>query len=247
MPGGMPPGMQARGPRLAFSSPRAVLLRNGALHCPGAAPFCFFQARRNCRPICKGLSMPLKQLSPPSAEPVSLADAKAHLRVDGSSEDAIITSLIVTSRLHIEAALGLALLSQAWCLVFDRWPRSGEVTLPLRPLQSVNEVRILEADGQHRVVEASRYVTDAVSAPGRIVAEGGGWPAPGRAANGIEIDFTAGYGDDAGDVPAPIRQALLMLVAHWYEHRDPIEIGTPGVAIPAGVSRLLKPYRVGRL
>jgi uncharacterized phiE125 gp8 family phage protein len=73
------------------------------------------------------------------------------------------------------------------------------------------------------------------------------WPQPGQAANGIEIDFTAGYGDAAADVPAPMRQALLLLVAHWYEHRCPIEVGAPDMVIPAVVSDLLAPYRVPRI
>jgi uncharacterized phiE125 gp8 family phage protein len=65
--------------------------------------------------------------------------------------------------------------------------------------------------------------------------------------NGIEIDLTAGYGAAPEDVPGPIRQALLLLVAHWYEHRDPIEIGSQAAAIPADVSQLLNPFRAVRL
>jgi uncharacterized phiE125 gp8 family phage protein len=79
------------------------------------------------------------------------------------------------------------------------------------------------------------------------VPNGVSFPLPGKAAGGIEIAFTAGYGAAASDVPAPIRQALLLLVAHWYEHRDPIEIGTDATIIPAAVSELLQPYRVRRL
>lgn len=191
--------------------------------------------------------MPLKQLTAPATEPVTLADAKAHLRIDDDSEDALVTSLVLTSRLHIEAALGIALVSQDWQLVLDRWPKGGAVTIPLHPLQSVSAVRVLDEAGSATVVGTDRYVVDTVSSLGRLVATAFGLPQPGRTANGVEIDFTAGFGPAPEDVPAPIRQALLMLVAHWHEHRDPVEIGTPGVAIPAAVSRLLKPYRVARL
>jgi uncharacterized phiE125 gp8 family phage protein len=75
----------------------------------------------------------------------------------------------------------------------------------------------------------------------------GTWPPPGQAAGGIEIDFTAGFGAQAGDVPQSVRHALLLLVAHWYEHRDPIDIGDRTAAIPAAVSELLAPYTVTRL
>jgi len=191
--------------------------------------------------------MALQQISGPTVEPISLAEAKDHMRVDGTSEDALISSLILTSRLHIEAALGLALVTQSWKLLLDNWPKGQQVRIPLRPLQSVTEIRIYDAAGASALVGTDRYVVDAVSNPGRIVAEGGGLPQPGRAANGIEIAFVAGYGGNAAEVPAPIRQALLLLIAHWYEHRDPVEIGTPDVAIPAAVSRLLKPYRQARI
>ena len=86
--------------------------------------------------------MTLVMTSGPLAEPVSVAEAKAHMRIDASAEDALIASLIITSRLHIEAALGLALLSQAWSYFVDAWPRSREIVLPLKPVQAVNAIRI---------------------------------------------------------------------------------------------------------
>ena len=73
------------------------------------------------------------------------------------------------------------------------------------------------------------------------------WPVPGRIANGIEVAFTAGFGDAAADVPAPIRQAILLLIAHWYEHRTPLEIGAQAQPVPDMVGELLGPYRSPRL
>lgn len=183
----------------------------------------------------------------PEAEPVSLAEAKTHLRLETAADDAFVSSLILTSRLHIEAALGLALTSQAWTLRLDRWPARGEVVMPMRPVQAVTEVRVRDADGAATVLEPAAYLLDGAGPAPRLVAAHGSWPPPGRAVGGIEIDFTAGYGTAPASVPAPIRQALLMLIAHWYEHRDPIEIGAAETAIPAAVSELLEPYRGVRL
>lgn len=192
--------------------------------------------------------MALVLTSSPVTEPVTLAEAKAHLRVDGSDEDALISSLILTSRLHIEAGLGLALIRQDWKLVLDRWPKGDVVELPVRPLLGVSEVRVLDSEGVGSAVDAGAYIVDAASVSPRLVPRNAAsWPIPGRRAGGIEIEFTAGYGDTAAAVPAPIRQALLLLVAHWYEHRHPIEIGSPETAIPRAVSDLLVPYRVARL
>jgi len=189
--------------------------------------------------------MALVLTSAPASEPVTVSEAKAHLRVDGEAEDALIASLILTSRLHIESALGLALVTQNWRYSLDRWPDAPQIELPLHPLQSVDEVRIIDQAGDATVVSASQYLVDIPSLPPRLIRRTA-IAVPGQPARGIEIDFTAGFGEP-DVVPAPIRQALLLLVAHWYEHRDPIEVGAADTAVPAAVSQLLLPYRIARL
>jgi uncharacterized phiE125 gp8 family phage protein len=191
---------------------------------------------------CMGLVL----TSAPALEPVTVDEAKAHLRVVGAAEDTLIASLILTSRLHVETALGLALITQGWRLTLDKWPEGRDVELPLRPLQGVEEVRVVGVDGDATIVAASKYLVDVASSAPRLIRRTA-LPVPDQAAAGIEIDFVGGFGDAVDDVPAPIRQALLLLVAHWYEHRDPIEIGSADIAIPAAVSQLLQPYRMVRL
>jgi uncharacterized phiE125 gp8 family phage protein len=192
--------------------------------------------------------MALVLTSGPAVEPVTLAEAKAHLRIDGTAEDTLIASLIITSRLHIEAALGLALITQAWSYFIDAWPLGAELTLPLRPVDSVVAVKLYAADETVSIVPADTYLLDGAGSPPRLVRKASlVWPKPGRVANGIEIAFVAGFGDTAADVPAPLRQAILLLVAHWHEHREPIAIGAPGVPVPPMVADLLQPYRRIRL
>ncbi len=182
----------------------------------------------------------------PLTEPLTVAEAKAHLRLDTSAEDVLIASLILTSRLHIEAALGLALITQSWQLQLDAWPDGKALALPLHPVSAVTAVLMTAYDGTATTLATSATVFDP-GPPARIVRTGPGWPTITAAANGISIRFTAGFGPTPADVPAPIRQAMLLLVAHWYEHRDPIEIGEPDTAIPKAVSDLLRPYRRPRL
>jgi uncharacterized phiE125 gp8 family phage protein len=196
--------------------------------------------------IKKDRTMSLMMTSPPAVEPVTVADAKAHLRIDGSAEDVLIGSLILTSRLHIEAALDLALITQAWTLTLDRWPPS-HVDFPLSPLQSVAAVRVKNASSIASIVPAESYLVDVASRPGRLVWNNASPPIPGLAASGIEIDFTAGFGEAPDSVPAPLKHAILMLTAHWYEHRDPGDIGSDAAHIPAAVSDLIQPFRTIRL
>jgi len=191
--------------------------------------------------------MPLVMTNPPAAEPVTVDDAKAHLRIDTDAEDALIASLVLTSRLHIETALSLALITQSWTLLRDRWPITGHVDLPLAPLRSVGEVRVKNANGDATVIPEQSYLIDLASRPPRLVWNNCAPPLPGLAANGIEIELTAGFGDAADSVPAPLKRAILMLTAHWYEHRDPHEIGHDGARIPDAVSDLINPFRTIRL
>ncbi len=191
--------------------------------------------------------MALMMRNGPLGEPVTLDEVKTHLRLDSAGEDTLLASLILTSRLHIEAALGLALISQGWRLVLDAWPVDGVVALPIAPVQAIEEIRVRDRDGNATAVMAEDYELAAAGRPQRLVPLGAGWPAPGRPVAGIEVDLVAGFGATAEDVPAPIRQALMLLVAHWYEHRDPFEIGAPQTHVPGAVSRLLGPYRPVRL
>ena len=111
--------------------------------------------------------MGLVQLSAPGAEALGLDEAKAHLRIDGGTEDALVQSLILTSRLHIEAALGLALVTQNWRLTLDAWPKEGVVKLPIAPVRAVTEIRVLGADGGATVIDGATYALDSSGRPAR--------------------------------------------------------------------------------
>lgn len=177
--------------------------------------------------------MPLYLIAGPVAEPVTVADAKLHCRIDGDVEDTLVASLILAARLHIERSLAVALIRQRWTLVLDAWP-PGDIPLPLSPVIAVDSVRVGAA-----VVSPAQYTLLGGTRP--AVRPLGFLPPP-AAADGIEIAFTAGFGDTADDVPMPIRLAIRMLVAHWYEGREPGVGGTP-----QPVEALTAPYRRVRL
>lgn len=194
--------------------------------------------------------MSLVLTAAPAVEPVSLAEAKAHLRVDSSAEDAFIQSLILTSRLHIEAALGLALVEQAWTWTFDAWPTEGGIAFPMRPVITVQSVKVVDAGISYASLDPARYVLDGDGNPARLLPATLPLPVPAIPAQGIEVVFTAGFGASASAVPAAIKQALLLLVAHWFENREPVVLGPRGTSatrIPDTVSELLAPFRTARL
>lgn len=186
--------------------------------------------------------MPLILLAGPAEEPVTLADARAQLRLDGTEENALVTALIAAARAALEAETRRALMTQSWRLVLDAWPQ-GAVRLPLAPLQAVIAVAIAGADGTMSTLDPESYdVAPAGDAPRLMPKAGAAWPQPALRLGGIAIDFTAGYAG-AEEVPPPLRQALLMLVAHWFEDR---EAGVPR-GLPPMVAALIAPWRRVRL
>lgn len=191
--------------------------------------------------------MPLALTSAPALEPVTLDDVKAHLRIDGPQEDTLLASLILTSRLHLEAALDLAMIEQGWTLQLDRWPKGQSVDIPISPLQAVTLVRVKNDAGGWDAIGPANYLADIAAKPPRVIFHGAVRPVPGVPAAGIEITFTAGFGAAPASVPAPLRHAIMMLVAHWYEHRESVEIGSNAVRIPDAVSDLVAPFRKIRL
>ncbi len=191
--------------------------------------------------------MALVLTAAPAAEPISLAEAKAQLRIDADDEDALLTALIVAARMFVEKTLGLALITQGWSYFLDFWPRSSCVTLPILPVQAVGAVTLHDAGGGSTALEASDYAVDVLSAPARLVLKGASPSVVARELNAFEIAFTAGYGDAATDVPAPIRHALTLLVAHWFERREPVVLGVGAQEVPTTIAGLLLPYRRVRL
>jgi uncharacterized phiE125 gp8 family phage protein len=192
--------------------------------------------------------MPLILTSGPAAEPVTLAETKAHLRVDSPYEDSLIASLILAARLHVERSLGLALITQSWSLYLDCWPENGRVPIPLAPVSSVSAVRVYDNADQAATIAPSLYFADAASRPARLCRRiGCVWPIPGRNVNGVEIAFEAGFGATGSAVPQPLKQAILLLAAHWYEVREPVLVDAGKVEAPLMVPALLAPYREARL
>ena len=100
-------------------------------------------------------------------------------------------------------------------------------------------------NGNGDFINGLGYVTlDKSDAPARLAVVHGVPPAPERPAAGIEIDITCGYGDASADVPEPLRQAIRLLVAHWYENRGLIASGGEVAALPQSAAALIAPYRV---
>lgn len=205
--------------------------------------------------------MRIETLTMPASEPLLLDEIKNHLRLDGDADDVGLGTLLRAAREMVESQLGLCLTSRSLALYLDAWPgsmgrmpwwqgvASGSMAafarmaeylpLPVRPVSSLGIIRVYDADGVSTVWDATHYGLRPGLEPA-LYRTGGSWPTPGRTLDGIRIELTAGFGDSWNDVPADIRQALLMLVAHLFENRG--DTGTQAMDA-SGASAILKPYR----
>lgn len=180
-----------------------------------------------------------------ATEPLTTTQAKSHLRVDGSDEDALIGNLVTAARQYVEEHTGRALITQTWEYTADAFPtKAGAIWLPRPPLIAVSQVQYVDTAGATQTWDSDEYRVDAVSVPGRVtLADGAVWPTPNDVSNAVTVTYTAGYGA-ASDVPEPIKQALLLLIGSWYGSRENEVVGTVVGRFEFAVKALLAPYRV---
>jgi len=187
--------------------------------------------------------MALKLITGPAAEPISLDEAKLHLRAEnGDEEEALISALITAAREAAEHQTGRALLEQTWELALDAFP--CEICLPHPPLIEIVSVTYIDQAGEGQTLEPSAYVLDAHSEPARLIpAYGTCWPATRCQPGAVVVQFKAGY-PDADAVPAGIKQWMLLQIGAMYENREAEAMSSFGAVTLGFADRLLDRYKV---
>ena len=181
----------------------------------------------------------------PTVEPVSLAEAKRHANVVASDDDLLIAALIQAAREQVESDTSRALVNQTWRLKLHDW-FADLIELPRPPLQSVTSIKYLDADDVEQTLPVAYYKVDADRTPGVIwKAPDYTWPTVSAQPNAVTITYVAGYGAAATAVPARARQAILLLVAHWYRAREAVMVGSVGQEVALAYQRLIHGLRVG--
>jgi len=184
----------------------------------------------------------LTQTVAPSVEPVAVDEARDHLRIDTTDDDALLQSYIIAARTHAENITNRQLVRATFTLKFDQFP--AFIVCPRPPLSSVTSITYTDTAGDTQTFSSDSYSADTNSDPGRIdLAYGESWPSTRGDHNNIVVTFVAGYGTAATDVPEPIRVAMLMMVGHWYENREAVADVRLN-EVPFATESLLWPYRV---
>jgi uncharacterized phiE125 gp8 family phage protein len=183
-----------------------------------------------------------KIYSGPIIEPVSVLEARNHLRIVVDEDDELIASLIQAAREQCEAEARRSFTTRTYEAILDDWPSKRFIKLPQPPLVSVTSVSYIDYLNVTGVMSASEYFLDTYSEPGRLcLTDSGEWPSITlRPFAGIIIRYVAGYGDPL-QVPEVYKRAMLLMIGHLYENRETVIVqqGVAAIQIPQTVKMLL--------
>lgn len=187
-----------------------------------------------------------RRTTAPVAEPLELAQALAHLRVDDTESNNYITALIAVARQTAEDRTERTLMPSTWTLRLPTFPTAdgGSIELLRPPIVSISSLQYLDAAGTLQTVSPSTYFLDTQSQPGRLLPLAGSWPATAVHPQAVTVVYTAGYAS-AADVPNPIKQWMLLAIGDMFgtRHRS-----AERPQVPQGFAdSLLDPYRIWSL
>jgi uncharacterized phiE125 gp8 family phage protein len=195
----------------------------------------------------------LTRQTQPAVEPVTLSEAKAHLRVDTTADDAYISSLISAAREWCEQYLDRSLVHTQWVMRFDKFPPDGtmDIELPRPPMATAGTATAValtftHENGTTATYSTASYRVDRDGVPGTVkTLYGQTWPPHLQDDNAISVTWWGGYGASGTNVPAAIRHAMLMLVGFWYENRSTVLVGSISKQLEFAVESLLSSHKWG--
>jgi len=181
---------------------------------------------------------------------VDLDDLKLTMRIDGNDENTALNALLEACEQKVEGWCGRKLVNQSLTVWYDYPPLGPILELPYSPASAVGIVSTYAEDDTETTFSSDSYITDLIGNPPRLILRDGySWPTSLRAANALTVAYTAGYGDTYEEVPAGIREALKLLVIHFYEGKDRQKDMKRFMSIedaPNGVASLLSPHILTR-
>jgi uncharacterized phiE125 gp8 family phage protein len=192
--------------------------------------------------------MGLRRSTDATSEPITRAEAKLFMRVgddgnDAHEDDTYIDNLISAARNWCERFTRRAFINQTWVLTRDSFPSAFR--LPKPPLSSVTSIQYVDTGGTTQTEATAVYTVITDREPGEVVqAYEQNWSSTRDIENAVTVTYVAGYGAAGSNVPTGIRQAILLMVKHWYDMREPVITGMTTSEVPMSAESLLWSYRV---
>ena len=193
--------------------------------------------------------MLVKEISPAATNPVPVREFAAHLRlshgfIDDGTEDSLLELYLRNATAVVEQRTGQALIERPYIVQTACWDRHGHFHLPVGPVATVDQIRFV-SPGSEIVMDSEEWALEPGQVRQKLSAEDGGplWPLPRGAV--AELSFSAGYGVSWNDVPDDLRQAVILLAAHYYENRFGEIQADHGM--PYGVLSIVEQHRPARI
>lgn len=192
------------------------------------------------------------QITAPTTLALTLEDAKAQLNLSSTADDALITNHIRAATEMLETRCGRAFVTQTRALRMrtfhdPRYASGRSIVLPRSPLKSISSISYVATDGTTTTLPSSDYRVSAGDQPGHVGEEhGASWPATRNVAGDVVVTYVAGHSTVSSGVPHAVKQAIRMVVGHWYRNREAVLVGTISKEMELGIDALLEGERVER-
>jgi uncharacterized phiE125 gp8 family phage protein len=187
----------------------------------------------------------VKIITDVTTEPITTAEAKSHLRVDITDDNDYIDSLVTVARLYCENYTRRALAEKTIELIMDKFPDCKDYfELPYALVSSVTHIKYKNSDGDESTWDTANYIVDNDVVPARIsLAYNVSYPTfTEYPVSAVRVRYVCGYNDSIV-IPKPIKQAMLLLIGHWYENREATAFNV-NRELAFSVNALLYPYKV---
>lgn len=190
----------------------------------------------------------LTLLTPPTVEPVTIAEARKHVELPAgyTKHDDHLARLVKAARQRAEAMTGRQICTATWDLFLDSFDYDEQCFyLPKPPLQSVTSITYVDTNGATQTWSSANYTVSVSREPGRVsLAYGVAYPSIRFQSDAVRVRYVAGYGVAAA-VPDALKEAILLMVGHWFDHREDVIVGTITSEMPNAARDLLMQYQCG--
>ena len=174
--------------------------------------------------------------TPADTMPISLPEAREHLRIDGTFEDSYLEALIASATDHVEKYCGRSFTEQGLTLYLDAF--ADEMQLPRGPISAITGITYYDANNALQTLPTSVYDADLISDPAVVaLAFNQAWPTTYSRRNAVRIAYTT-----AATVPDAVKMAIKLIMGQWFEMRSAVSDKIV-YEIPNGIAALLANHR----